>query len=144
MTQSALNHSRRIHVSFSKATMVNRWFDDEIPLRGPQGSQKVKKLIYYFFPLPQFLMIDCQMLMGTMSYRLSPEEYVSAALTIYLDIILIFLYLLGRRWKCNYNEMLIGMICTVDDEKYSKLKFWDFCSICLGRVNIYFPWYSTF
>lgn len=43
-------------------------------------------------------MVDCQLLMGTMSYRLSPEEYVSAALTIYLDIILIFLYLLGRRW----------------------------------------------
>nr|XP_046263803.1 protein lifeguard 1 isoform X2 [Scatophagus argus] len=44
-----------------------------------------------------FLMIDCQLLMGTMSYRLDPEEYVTAALTIYLDIVLIFLYLLGRR-----------------------------------------------
>ncbi len=47
--------------------------------------------------LSQFLMIDCQLLMGTMSYRLDPEEYVNAALMIYLDIILIFLYLLGRR-----------------------------------------------
>lgn len=37
------------------------------------------------------------MLMGTMSYRVDPEEYVNAALTIYLDIVLIFLYLLGRR-----------------------------------------------
>uniref|UniRef100_A0A673B5S6 Si:ch211-284o19.8 n=1 Tax=Sphaeramia orbicularis TaxID=375764 RepID=A0A673B5S6_9TELE len=44
-----------------------------------------------------FLMIDCQLLMGTFSYRLNPEEYVNAALMIYLDIILIFLYLLGRR-----------------------------------------------
>ncbi|KAM9349158.1 protein lifeguard 1 [Symphorus nematophorus] len=44
-----------------------------------------------------FLMIDCQLLMGMMSYRLDPEEYVNAALTIYLDIILIFLFLLGRR-----------------------------------------------
>ncbi|XP_070700864.1 protein lifeguard 1 [Pempheris klunzingeri] len=44
-----------------------------------------------------FLMIDCQLLMGTMSYRLNPEEYINAALMIYLDIILIFLYLLGRR-----------------------------------------------
>ncbi|XP_008297455.1 protein lifeguard 1 [Stegastes partitus] len=44
-----------------------------------------------------FLMIDCQLLMGTFSYRLDPEEYISAALTIYLDIVLIFLYLLGRR-----------------------------------------------
>ncbi|KAM3605353.1 uncharacterized protein V6R79_024383 [Siganus canaliculatus] len=44
-----------------------------------------------------FLMIDCQLLMGRMSYRLDPEEYVNAALTLYLDIILIFLFLLGRR-----------------------------------------------
>lgn len=44
-----------------------------------------------------FLMVDIQLMMGTMSYRLSPEEYVNAALTIYLDIVLIFLYLLGRR-----------------------------------------------
>lgn len=71
----------------------------------PSGVTKVKWLIhlFYFFPIlsqihtTQFLMVDCQLLMGTMSYRLSPEEYVSAALTIYLDIILIFLYLLGRR-----------------------------------------------
>ncbi|XP_073348154.1 protein lifeguard 1 [Pagrus major] len=44
-----------------------------------------------------FLLIDIQLLMGTMSYRLDPEEYVNAALTIYLDVVLIFLYLLGRR-----------------------------------------------
>uniref|UniRef100_A0A7N6B4S4 Uncharacterized protein n=1 Tax=Anabas testudineus TaxID=64144 RepID=A0A7N6B4S4_ANATE len=44
-----------------------------------------------------FLMIDCQMLMGRSSLSLDPEEYVNAALLIYLDIILIFLYLLGRR-----------------------------------------------
>uniref|UniRef100_A0A3P9MY18 Si:ch211-284o19.8 n=1 Tax=Poecilia reticulata TaxID=8081 RepID=A0A3P9MY18_POERE len=44
-----------------------------------------------------FLLVDCQLMMGKMSYRLNPEEYVNAALTIYLDIILIFLYLLGRR-----------------------------------------------
>lgn len=41
-----------------------------------------------------FLMADVQLMMGD---RVSPEEYVSAALLIYLDIILIFLYLLGRR-----------------------------------------------
>ncbi|KAM6990072.1 protein lifeguard 1 isoform 1-T2 [Tautogolabrus adspersus] len=44
-----------------------------------------------------FLMIDIQLLMGKKSYGLDPEEYVSAALIIYLDIVLIFLYLLGRR-----------------------------------------------
>uniref|UniRef100_A0A8C5GC96 Si:ch211-284o19.8 n=1 Tax=Gouania willdenowi TaxID=441366 RepID=A0A8C5GC96_GOUWI len=55
-------------------------------------------LIMFFFPHPsQFLLIDCQLMMGVMSFRLDPEEYVRAALTIYLDIILLFLYLLGRR-----------------------------------------------
>ncbi|XP_074544402.1 protein lifeguard 1 [Halichoeres trimaculatus] len=44
-----------------------------------------------------FLMIDVQLLMGSMSYRTDPEEYVNAALIIYLDIVLIFLYLMGRR-----------------------------------------------
>ncbi|KAM4727598.1 protein lifeguard 1 [Anableps anableps] len=44
-----------------------------------------------------FLMVDCQLMMGKMSYRLNPEEYINAALMIYLDIVLIFLYLLGRR-----------------------------------------------
>ncbi|XP_029379864.1 protein lifeguard 1 [Echeneis naucrates] len=44
-----------------------------------------------------FLMVDCQLMMGMMSFRLDPEEYINAALFIYLDIVLIFLYLLGRR-----------------------------------------------
>ncbi|XP_028987838.1 protein lifeguard 1 [Betta splendens] len=44
-----------------------------------------------------FLMIDCQMIMGRKSLSLNPEDYVTAALKIYLDIILIFLYLMGRR-----------------------------------------------
>ncbi|XP_031153971.1 protein lifeguard 1 [Sander lucioperca] len=44
-----------------------------------------------------FLMVDCQLMMGKMSYRLDPEEYINAALMLYLDIVLIFLYLLGRR-----------------------------------------------
>uniref|UniRef100_A0A3B3ZFX9 Uncharacterized protein n=1 Tax=Periophthalmus magnuspinnatus TaxID=409849 RepID=A0A3B3ZFX9_9GOBI len=37
------------------------------------------------------------MMTGSMSHRVSPEDYVTAALIIYLDIVLIFLYLLGRR-----------------------------------------------
>ncbi|XP_060901318.1 protein lifeguard 1 [Labrus mixtus] len=44
-----------------------------------------------------FLMIDVQLLMGKTSEGVDPEEYVSAALIIYLDIVLIFLYLLGRK-----------------------------------------------
>ncbi|AWP03691.1 putative protein lifeguard 1-like [Scophthalmus maximus] len=44
-----------------------------------------------------FLLVDCQLMMGAMSYRLDPEEYVNAALMLYLDVVLIFLYLLGRK-----------------------------------------------
>ncbi|XP_058241442.1 protein lifeguard 1 [Hemibagrus wyckioides] len=41
-----------------------------------------------------FLAVDCQMVLGRQKYSLSPEEYVFAALVIYLDIIAIFLYIL--------------------------------------------------
>ncbi|KAL4657229.1 protein lifeguard 1-like [Arapaima gigas] len=41
-----------------------------------------------------FLAVDCQLVMGREKYSLNPEEYVFAALILYLDIITIFLYLL--------------------------------------------------
>ncbi|MCI4377728.1 hypothetical protein PGIGA_G00206920 [Pangasianodon gigas] len=41
-----------------------------------------------------FLVVDCQLVMGRQKYSLNPEEYVFAALIIYLDIITIFLYIL--------------------------------------------------
>ncbi|XP_043109091.1 protein lifeguard 1 [Puntigrus tetrazona] len=41
-----------------------------------------------------FLAVDCQLVMGRQKYSLNPEEYVYAALIIYLDIIMIFLYIL--------------------------------------------------
>ncbi|XP_073705475.1 protein lifeguard 1 [Garra rufa] len=41
-----------------------------------------------------FLAVDCQLVMGRQKYSLNPEEYVYAALIIYLDIIIIFLYIL--------------------------------------------------
>ncbi|KAF7706046.1 hypothetical protein HF521_019300 [Silurus meridionalis] len=41
-----------------------------------------------------FLAIDCQLVMGREKYSLNPEEYIFAALIIYLDIIIIFLYIL--------------------------------------------------
>uniref|UniRef100_A0A3P8ZH95 Uncharacterized protein n=1 Tax=Esox lucius TaxID=8010 RepID=A0A3P8ZH95_ESOLU len=41
-----------------------------------------------------FLAIDCQLVMGRQKYALDPEEYVFAALILYLDIMNIFLYLL--------------------------------------------------
>ncbi|EFJ44946.1 hypothetical protein VOLCADRAFT_82555 [Volvox carteri f. nagariensis] len=41
-----------------------------------------------------YLVFDLQLLMGGHKYALSPDEYVFAALSLYLDIINIFLYLL--------------------------------------------------
>ncbi|MBN3301440.1 LFG1 protein, partial [Amia calva] len=41
-----------------------------------------------------FLAVDAQLVLGREKYALSPEEYVFAALLLYLDIIMIFLYLL--------------------------------------------------
>uniref|UniRef100_A0AAY4AXP1 Uncharacterized protein n=1 Tax=Denticeps clupeoides TaxID=299321 RepID=A0AAY4AXP1_9TELE len=41
-----------------------------------------------------FLAVDCQLVMGRDTYALSPEEYVFAALVLYVDVITIFLYLL--------------------------------------------------
>lgn len=42
-----------------------------------------------------YLIYDTQMMMGgTHKYSVSPEEYIFAALTLYLDIINIFIYIL--------------------------------------------------
>lgn len=44
-----------------------------------------------------FLTVDCQMVMGSSRCSLDPEEYVFAALILYLDVLMIFLYLLRGR-----------------------------------------------
>ncbi|MBN3315713.1 LFG1 protein, partial [Atractosteus spatula] len=41
-----------------------------------------------------FLAVDSQLVLGRQKYALSAEEYVFAALILYLDIIMVFLYLL--------------------------------------------------
>jgi len=42
-----------------------------------------------------YLVYDIQLMMGgNHSYSLSPEEYIFAALNIYLDIVNLFLYIL--------------------------------------------------
>ena len=44
---------------------------------------------------PQFLVVDTQMIIGgTHKIQITEEDYVFAALTLYLDIINIFLYIL--------------------------------------------------
>lgn len=43
-----------------------------------------------------YLIYDTQMMMGgTHKHSISPEEYVFAAITLYLDIINIFIYILS-------------------------------------------------
>lgn len=43
-----------------------------------------------------YLIYDTQMMMGgTHKYAISPEEYIFAALALYMDIINIFLYILS-------------------------------------------------
>ncbi|KAK3512197.1 hypothetical protein QTP70_000288 [Hemibagrus guttatus] len=44
--------------------------------------------------LRHFLAFDTQLLMGNRQYALSPEEYVFAALALYLDIVYIFTHIL--------------------------------------------------
>lgn len=56
------------------------------------------------FFLPQFLAFDTQLLLGNKRYSISPEEYVFATLSLYLDIIYLFSFLLqltggGREWR---------------------------------------------
>lgn len=46
-------------------------------------------------PPPQFLAVDTQLVLGNKQLALSPEEHVFAALTLYTDIVNIFLYLLA-------------------------------------------------
>ena len=42
----------------------------------------------------QYLVIDTQIILGGKKMEIGPEEYVFAALTLYLDIIQIFMYIL--------------------------------------------------
>ncbi|XP_054904501.1 protein lifeguard 1-like [Poeciliopsis prolifica] len=43
----------------------------------------------------EFLAVDTQLLLGNKELALSPEEYVFAAINLYMDIINIFLYVLA-------------------------------------------------
>ena len=58
---------------------------------------KNKSMLYesMFVRCFQFLIVDIQMMMGgSHKYSVSPEEYIFAALNLYLDIVNIFLYIL--------------------------------------------------
>jgi len=43
----------------------------------------------------QWLVFDTQMIFGGRSQQLSPEEYISGALALYIDVCSLFLIILG-------------------------------------------------
>ena len=43
----------------------------------------------------KFLVFDTQQVIGGSSYQLSAEEYITGALELYIDIIYVFLIILG-------------------------------------------------
>ena len=51
-----------------------------------------------------YLVVDTQMMMGGKhKYTISPEEYIFAALNLYLDIINLFMYILQIVAAANRN-----------------------------------------
>ncbi|KAK7092847.1 protein lifeguard 3-like [Littorina saxatilis] len=48
-----------------------------------------------------FLVYDTQMIVGGKKHELSPEEYISGALQLYMDVVMIFLMLLSLMGKSN-------------------------------------------
>jgi FtsH-binding integral membrane protein len=44
--------------------------------------------------MSMFLAIDTQMLMGNKRYAFDPEDYINAAVQLYLDVCYMFMYLL--------------------------------------------------
>ena len=51
-----------------------------------------------------YLVVDTQMMMGGKhKYTISPEEYIFAALNLYLDVINLFLYILQIVAAANRN-----------------------------------------
>ncbi len=53
---------------------------------------KIKMPCFFF----QYLVFDTQMMMGGKhKYALSPEEYIFAALNLYLDIVNLFIFILS-------------------------------------------------
>lgn len=48
-----------------------------------------------YFVFLKYLVFDTQLMLGgSKKYSLSPEEYIFAALNLYIDIIMLFLYIL--------------------------------------------------
>lgn len=119
----------------------------------------------------QFLAIDTQLLLGNKELALSPEEYVFAALTLYTDIIQVFLYILaiiGRArggWADKSSQLCCELSCKKVDSHNPLSLFFNslhivkdcfaspcensfyvniWCICCsLGFNEVYVLWYKT-
>lgn len=57
-------------------------------------SFPTSRLLLYCFVSVKFLVYNTQLLIGNRELAISPEEYVYAALSLYVDIVHIFLFIL--------------------------------------------------
>lgn len=73
----------------------------------------------------QFLAVDTQLLLGNKELSLSPEEYVFAALTLYTDVINIFLYILAIIGRAR------GSWAGATDRKSGTKLFWKWLPLLL-------------
>lgn len=96
--------------------------------------------------LSQFLAFDTQLLMGNKQYAMSPEEYIFATLSLYLDIVYLFTFLLqlfgnGREWAwlcCNnvHHAILIANVSNCSATSTFLVAFY----LLLGLKNINSIW----
>ena len=85
----------------------------------------------------QYLVYDTQIMMGGgKMYSISPEEYIFAALNLYLDIVNLFLYILQlvSAAKGNWNAPPVGVVHVGSEGIVSSL--WD-VHHCSGHVNVF-------
>lgn len=64
----------------------------------PSGKMSILNVIYSALGallFMAFLAFDTQLIMGGKKYEIDPEDYVFAALMLYVDVIYIFLFILS-------------------------------------------------
>ncbi|KAI2659479.1 Protein lifeguard 2 [Labeo rohita] len=77
-------------------------FQSKIDITSFQGLLFILCMVMFFcaivmgfvVPFGYFLAFDTQLLMGNKQYAISPEEYIFATLSLYLDIVYLFTFLL--------------------------------------------------
>ncbi|RUS83484.1 hypothetical protein EGW08_008734 [Elysia chlorotica] len=71
------------------------WKNDEYHIWTLCIETPVNLNLQWRIKLAQFLIYDTQQVIGGRSYELSPEDYISGALQLYVDVVYIFIIILG-------------------------------------------------